>query len=107
MLDHSHNSDLRGASNLVEGEVTSTLRDQYILVKTKTGSYYHPVRSLAYENVQEGGGEYSASGEYSATKRLGCMDKPTRVWECDEKDLQTMKPCVACAMWIVYGRVRG
>jgi hypothetical protein len=75
--------------------MTSTSKDEYILVKTKTGKYYHPVRSLAYDD-----------GKDHSIKRLGCMEKPTAVWECDENDLQTMKPCIACAMWIVYGRAR-
>lgn len=77
-------------------------RDQFIMVKTKTGRYYHPVAITRWRLSET---SYQGEGG-SHLRRLGCMEHPTAVWECEDSDLEVMRPCVACAMWIVYGQKR-
>jgi len=85
----------------------STMRHQFALVRTKTGSYCHPIRLERHDNTYQ-------QPDGSELRRLGCMSHPTHVWYLSPEELiasergdeGSYKPCIACAMWLIYGRER-
>ena len=98
--------------------VPVSMKGQFVLVRTKTGSYCHPVRlSRGTETGLENVGKVSrdtGTGVDSYLVHLGCMEHPTWVWlltpeelvATEKSEAGSYKRCIACAMWLVYGQER-